>query len=733
MRGYSASIAAILSCDGQRAGAGVVVDRRRVLTCAHVVTDALGIERGVGTAPNLLVAVEIPLRDGGGQSFCARIANLGWIPEMDAPEYGVPEDLALLELIDGFEFPANVAAARLASVDLSDALDRGVVITGFPGGDSADRLKGVVQGIDDRGRIQVDPETLQRSVAGGFSGAGLLDIATGRTVALLVTKRVRGGATIAYAMPMATVARAEEFDLPLLPDPDTRAASLPSLPRNYVSREAFLAPLRDTVLSGLNAGVVSSSPAALKGMGGLGKTVLVKALIHDPDVSTAFGGERYWIAFGAERNPVDAQASLLEDLTSERLSIEHVTDGNKALRSALADRPRLIVLDDVWTADQAAAFDDLGDTATIIVTTRHSSVLNRLGAEPMPLDVLDVEQSRELLAAWASIGDPANLPAVANGIIAKCGRLPLALAIFGAAVSSADITWDEGLDALRSHELEDLSRPIRDYENNEGVFGAIALSFGTLSHEDQAAFARCAVFPEDRPIPFAALSALWHNLPKFASNARSVRRLCLRLEDASLWTRGETEKTGKSYRIHDLVSDYLHARLQYPQEAHRAILEGYTAATDCNWAEVEDDGYLFAMLPTHMRLAGDPDRLRRTLLDFGWLQRKLSVCGARAVASDMKLLPEDAPVSLLGRAMRMSAHVLDREPDQLAAQLLGRLDGTAAGHEFGDLLKTCRRVMPPNVSFPRQGRHLFSPGPLLETWDGHAGRVNGARLLADGR
>jgi hypothetical protein len=60
----------------------------------------------------------------------------------------------------------------------------------------------------------------------------------------------------------------------------------PPLPRNYVERGLALASLRSALL--VDGSGVSIAITALKGMGGIGKTVLAQALCHDDVVQQAF-------------------------------------------------------------------------------------------------------------------------------------------------------------------------------------------------------------------------------------------------------------------------------------------------------------------------------------------------------------------------------------------------------------------------------------------------------------
>jgi len=78
-------------------------------------------------------------------------------------------------------------------------------------------------------------------------------------------------------------------------------------------------------------------------------------------------------------------------------------------------------------------------------------------------------------------------------------------------------------------------------------------------------------------------------------------------------------------------------------------------------------------LPFHMAHAGRVDELRELLLDFDWMQAKLGTLGATSLITDYDFLPDDADVRLVEGALRRAAHVLARESNELAGQLLGRL------------------------------------------------------------
>jgi hypothetical protein len=84
--------ARVLAIGGAVAGAGVLIDRRHVLTCAHVVNQALGRDRGVQERPDGLV--EVDFVEAQAWPLDAQVAAGAWVPIRS----GGGGDVAVLEL-----------------------------------------------------------------------------------------------------------------------------------------------------------------------------------------------------------------------------------------------------------------------------------------------------------------------------------------------------------------------------------------------------------------------------------------------------------------------------------------------------------------------------------------------------------------------------------------------------------------------------------------------------------
>jgi hypothetical protein len=96
---------------------------------------------------------------------------------------------------------------------------------------------------------------------------------------------------------------------------------LPDLPNRYQVRESDVVQVRTKLLgSGTAIGITSVGRAiGLKGMGGIGKTVLATALVHDPSVRDAFPDGVVWLTVGRNVPVLAKAAELAFALTGGRL------------------------------------------------------------------------------------------------------------------------------------------------------------------------------------------------------------------------------------------------------------------------------------------------------------------------------------------------------------------------------------------------------------------------------
>ena len=188
-------------------GAGVLVAGDVVLTCAHVVEDAL---KGSEAKPEKGSALLIDFPFANVYDVKAKVA--AWCPaiaEFDRRRGGPPSDLAVLTL-DQSERIAQIEPCLITRTDPAPEIPfscQGFPL-GYPNGTPAE---GRLQGLDAGGWIDVVAETaLGYFIQPGFSGAPVFagrgaDICAGEIIGLCVTADI-GGNRVARLIPPAQLA-----------------------------------------------------------------------------------------------------------------------------------------------------------------------------------------------------------------------------------------------------------------------------------------------------------------------------------------------------------------------------------------------------------------------------------------------------------------------------------------------------------------------------------------------
>lgn len=496
--------------------------------------------------------------------------------------------------------------------------------------------------------------------------------------------------------------------------------TVPPLPSNYIERTAELHSLRAIVLrDGASRRVALT---ALKGMAGIGKTVLAQALCLDEIMQAAFPDGIVWLTIGKDlRDPVPLLREAGKAVGDSLDGYDSLQSASNRLRNCLRAKAAFLVLDDVWESRDIAPFLFDSPKSRLMITTRDARTAVALGAEQQALTVLTKQQSLELLALWAGY-QIEQLPPEASEIVRECGRLPLAVAMVGAQLRGKPDRWPHMLHKLRSADLDRIRQSFPEYPHPD-LLRAIDLSMDALPGALRGMYLDLAVFPEDSSVPEAAVASLW-NLDEYDA-ADAVDQLV----DLSLLTRD----IDRRLRIHDLMLDYLRRCLGADGllGRHKQLLQRYAQRCSGNWAAGPDDGYFFQNLIWHLRSAERTEEALALLTNFAWVRAKLDACGIALLISDLDWsASRDPNARLLQEALRLSAYVLSADPRQLNAQLLGRIVENSS-----PVLDTLRAEASSDRRHPwlRPLRRLLTPpgGALVFTLAGHTARVRSLALTPD--
>jgi WD40 repeat protein len=512
---------------------------------------------------------------------------------------------------------------------------------------------------------------------------------------------------------------------------------VPSLPPHFQPRRADLEHLSDLVLADVQRPTVITSPrqvSALQGMGGIGKSVLAAGFSRATATRRACTDGIIWITLGP-------QPDLIEGMSRVGTAWGEAPHHFASLETAQARLPRvlegkvcLLVLDDVWQLGHATPFvNALGPRCRLLITTRDAGLGRALGAQEHRLELLSPEPARQLLADWLSVPVEALPPAAAQ-VAQRCGYLPLALALCGA-LARDGVPWRDLLEALEEADLAFLERELKDYPYPD-VYRALMVSVDYLARENPVGaqhYRELAVFPPTEGVPQDPVLRLWRHTNGVTD--RQARKLLATLaQKALLLLAREAERCRVS--LHDLQYAFLKASAQEKEGGltglHQCLLAAYGKECGEDWANGPDDAYFFQHLAYHLSQAGRLDALRRLLMDFTWLRARLAATNIQGLIKDYDFLGEDSEISLVQGALRLSAHVLDKDPSQLAGQLWGRLLSMKS-LEINAFLSQIRVKKCEPWICPLSPSLTPSGGPLMANLIGHTGTITTIAMTQDGR
>ncbi|KAM0953988.1 putative virus X resistance protein-like, coiled-coil [Dioscorea sansibarensis] len=324
---------------------------------------------------------------------------------------------------------------------------------------------------------------------------------------------------------------------------------------------------------------------SIVGMGGLGKTTLVRLVYGDERIKKQFK-PCIWVCVSDDFDVAKLAGKIIHTASGEICDHTNMEVLQQRLQKELRQKRYLLVLDDVWNED-FQKWDALrnmlldgGEGSRILVTTRNEKCSRVMGAhKPYILSGLSEESSWVLFEQKAfAIGapKPPKLVEIGKKIVEKCQGLPLAIEVLGCFMhnKSGESEWQ----AVLGNETWKLQ-----HTKNE-ILPGLWLSYVDLPTHLKKCFAFCAVIPKDHDIEELKLIQIWiaHGfIPSENGNNMEVEgqeifteliRRCLLQYDCRL----HASENRRVCKMHDLIHDLAHFVLQ--NECF-ALLKG-SAATE---------------------------------------------------------------------------------------------------------------------------------------------------------
>lgn len=475
---------------------------------------------------------------------------------------------------------------------------------------------------------------------------------------------------------------------------------------------------------------------SLEGAGGFGKTTLALAVASSPRVRRYFRGRIYTITIGRDVRGRAAVAAKVAEatrfITGDTNTFDDPGLAGDHLGRLLDRRPRsLLLLDDVWDAEQLGPFLRGGERCVRLVTTRVPAALPR-GTERVRVDEMSPAQARAVLT-WELPRLPEEL---VRGLLRATGGWALLLRLTnrlvtrhiatGADAAAAATEVLRGLVALGPVAVDsapavpdpDATPAVLDLDDPArralAVRATVDAATTLLPPGGARRLAELAVFVEDESIPVPLIARLWAATGGLTE--AGARTLCGQLDRLSLVSLAPDH--GGRIVLHDVLRDYLRKEL-----GEAAVVALHGTLVDVMGVPWESsDGYVLDHAIEHLLAAGRTAEAGEVAGDLRWVEARLHQRGPLAAWSDLYAVPTREAADLAD-VLTQTAHLLTpTDPPELLTNVLhSRLEGLAPWHH-----RIRDRQADPAARPLLRNRELLPDLParaLLRTFLGHTGPV----------
>ncbi|MFK7804058.1 MAG: BTAD domain-containing putative transcriptional regulator [Anaerolineae bacterium] len=263
----------------------------------------------------------------------------------------------------------------------------------------------------------------------------------------------------------------------------------PPQPPHFVGRELELAEVTQLVAPDSNQSE-GRAPIALVGMGGIGKTAFAIHQAHR--LKEQFSDGVLW------GNTMTSGPAAILDLWAKAYGYDYSGLGDleskaSAVRSLLANKQALIVLDNVEDVAQVRPLLPNSPTCSVLLTTRNLDIASALNARPVALQELTAENSQQLMVKILGEDRIFNMTggaAATQRIGELLHHLPLAVEIVAQRLKSR-IQMPIAAMALR---LEDTQQRLGLEISDQAVRASFEISWDGLPPMAQQVFRGMGIF-----------------------------------------------------------------------------------------------------------------------------------------------------------------------------------------------------------------------------------------------
>ncbi|RWR88335.1 disease resistance-like protein isoform X1 [Cinnamomum micranthum f. kanehirae] len=304
-----------------------------------------------------------------------------------------------------------------------------------------------------------------------------------------------------------------------------------------------------------------TSVICVYGMGGIGKTTLMKAINNKLQATGEFDYV-IWVTVSKELNLQRIQKEIMSRLHLKFDDDDSYNSRSMQLHQYLTDKRYMLILDDLWDCIDLYTVGippNKNNRSRTAITTRLFQVCNDMKADAkIRVNALTEAEAWDLFAAnvGEEVAHQLDIKDIAKNVAMECGGLPLAIIVVAKAMQGEKKKelWEDALRALRASVPE-----IRGMEPQ--VFRPLKLSYDDLRDEKvKLCFLYCSLFPEDYEIGVKRLVDLWimegfiDNVDSLVDASNKGHRIIEDLKRRCLLEEG-IQDDAVCVKMHDIIRD----------------------------------------------------------------------------------------------------------------------------------------------------------------------------------
>ena len=335
------------------------------------------------------------------------------------------------------------------------------------------------------------------------------------------------------------------------------------LPDNYIQRDQLLEAIVNKLTEDDSIPTVGTT-VTINGVGGIGKSILAKALCHDLRLTNYFLDGFLWIRLGSTPLSPAIKLGQLYHLLTNKTDVGNQSFFTDKLQGLVSNHLHklLVIIDDVWEVSDALVYTKVFNGCKIVMTTRRENV-NKLIPSKMCITV--EQMSEEEAVKLLTYNLPKQTPVEdANYLVQDMNCCPLPLDLVGSQIISYCTKQHKPVEQAMDC-VGDILTKIEPSSGDvsKSVLAAIASSIELLTVDEVHVLERLVLsVGYYMPIPVTLIPTV------LKVSREEADRLCNKLLELRLLlhnhlTTAPNNKIIHCYGVHPVVAEHIFDRIKF--------------------------------------------------------------------------------------------------------------------------------------------------------------------------